>query len=158
MYTCVAGNQIPREVLQWLSMARHIINNEVFVVTISQFINPKPVNDTIETDPVYINLVNNYNTELLNISHAALECFATDAGKVLKADTHGFSAKVMRLAERTELHHALGMKYEKIEAISANKAEFLRQKVASQAAITNEMLCIEKYYFDRLFLNEVEEE
>jgi hypothetical protein len=37
----------------------------------------------------------------------------------------------MRFAEETEIHHDLGMKYENIEVISANRADFLRQKVAS---------------------------
>jgi hypothetical protein len=64
----------------------------------------------------------------------------------------------MRLAEETELHHDLGLKYENIDAISPNKADFLRQKVASQAATSKEMLCLEKYYFDRLFLDEVGED
>ncbi len=50
------------------------------------------------------------------------------------------------------------MKYENIEAISANNAELLRRKVASQSTTTKEMLCLEKYYFDRSFLDEVDEE
>ncbi len=43
-------------------------------------------------------------------------------------DKPGFSAEFTRLAEDTEIHHDLGMKYENIEAISANRADFLRQK------------------------------
>ena len=64
----------------------------------------------------------------------------------------------MMLAEKIELQSDLGMKYENIEANSANNAEVLRRKVASKTATTKEMLCLEKYYFVRLFLDAVDEE
>ena len=64
----------------------------------------------------------------------------------------------MRLAEETELHQDIDLIYENIESISAKKqAEFFRQKVATHAATSKEMLCLEKYYFDKLFLTEVGE-
>jgi hypothetical protein len=64
LYTCVAGNQNPREVVQWLSRARHIIENDVFVVTISPHIKPKAIEDKIGTDPTYTNLIKICHTEL----------------------------------------------------------------------------------------------
>jgi len=158
LHTCVARNQNPREVVQWLSRARHIIENDVFLVTISPHIKPKAIEDKIGTDPTYTNLIKNCNTELANSSRAALECFATNAGYTIKTNKPGFSAEVMKIAEKIELQSDLGMKYENIEAISANSAELLRRKVASQSATTKEMICLEKDYFDRLFLDEVDEE
>jgi hypothetical protein len=158
LYACVSGFQNPREIIQCLSRARHIIDNEVFVVKISPSLRPKHVPDMIETDPLYTTLIKSCNTELHNNARRVLECYAIDTGYDIKADKLGFSAAVTRLAEETELHHDLGLKYENIEAISANKAEFLRQKVTSQAVTSKEMLCLEKYYFDRLFLDEVAED
>ena len=157
-YACVSGNQNPREVIQWLSRARKLKENEVYIVTISPRIKPMMIKDSIGTDPVYKNLIANCNTELQNSCRTTLECFAIDAGYKIKADKPGFSTRVMQLAESTQLQHDLGMKYENIEAISPNKAEFLRQKVTSQAATTKEMICLDKYYFDRLFLDEVDED
>jgi hypothetical protein len=130
--------------------ARHIIENDVFVVTISQYIKPKAIEDKIGTDPVYNNLITKCNNELANGSRTALECFATDARYTIKNNKPGFSVEVMMLAEETEIHHDLGMKYENMEAISTNRADFLRQKVASQSATTKEMICLEKYYFEEV--------
>jgi len=64
----------------------------------------------------------------------------------------------MRLAEETELHHDQGLEYENIKTISANKVEFLRQKIASQATTSKQMLCFENYDFDRLFLDDAAED
>ena len=116
--------------MQWLSRVCHIIDNEVFVVKISPPLRPKLVPDMIETDPVYTNLIKSCNTELQNNARSVLECYAIDAGYIIKTDKHGLFVEVMMLAKETEMHTDLGLKYDNIEAISANKAEFLRQKVA----------------------------
>jgi hypothetical protein len=75
LHACVAGDQNPREVVHWLSMARQIKENEVYVVTISQYIKLKAIEDKIGTNPIYKNLIKNCSTELANSSRTALECF-----------------------------------------------------------------------------------
>ena len=55
LYACVSNYQSPREIVQWLSRARHIIDRHVYVVRIRTKI-PKLINDILKDDPVFTHL------------------------------------------------------------------------------------------------------
>jgi hypothetical protein len=86
MFACALEFRNPREILQWLSTARHIIDTEVFVVKNSPFLRPKRVPELIDTNPVYTNLIKSYNTELQTSTRTVLECFAFEVGYAIKTD------------------------------------------------------------------------
>ncbi len=81
LYACISGYQNPREVIQWISRARHIHENVVFIAKNCPGLEVKEVADKLNgTDPVYNRLIANINTELKNHKRSVLECFAIDAG------------------------------------------------------------------------------
>jgi hypothetical protein len=64
MYACVSWYQNPREIVQWLSRARNIVENKVYVVKISPRLKLDPLPNRLAADPVYTNLMKNINTEI----------------------------------------------------------------------------------------------
>ena len=157
LYVCASGFQNPREMIQWLSRARHLIENEVHVVKICPWLKPAMVPDRIGDCAVYTELIAAVNTELQNNSRSVLERYALDAGYTIKKERGVFSEEVMRLAEEADLQHDLGMLYDNIEAIGFNHAELIQRRVSAQSATTSEMLKLEKYFFKRRFRPEVDE-
>ena len=98
VYACVSNFQSPREIIKWLSRARHIIDQHVYIVRFRTK-NPKLINDILKDDLVFTHLVVSVNTEQENTAQGVMECFAVDAGYVLRTDNSEFWEEVMRAAE-----------------------------------------------------------
>ncbi len=64
-YACVSNLVSPREVIQWLSRARYLIEEQVYVSKIPTIL-PKLITDIMKDDPVFIKLVAFVNTKLHN--------------------------------------------------------------------------------------------
>ena len=158
LYACASGFQNPREIVQWLSRARHIIDNEVHVVKISPGLTPQMVPDVLGDDPVFTNLIAAVNTELQNSSRSVIECYAIDAGYIIKKENGNYSEDVMRLAEAADLHRDLGLLYGNIPKITFHRSEFIQRRVAAQYASTAEMLELEMYFFKLRFKPDVPED
>jgi hypothetical protein len=157
LYACISGFQNPREIVQWLSRARHIKENKVYVVKICAMFVPKAVPDRLNgSDDTFHRLIANINTELGNHKRSVLECFAIDAGYKIKFEKTDFSQEVLDAAKAFELTPDTGVLYDNIKPLSERKADFLQQRVAAQAATTTETLRLAKYFFDKLFKPEVD--
>ena len=157
LYACISGYQNPREVVQWLSRARHIRENVVFIAKICPGLEVKEVADKLnDEDPVYNRLIAKINTELRNHKRSVLECFAIDAGYKIIFKKTDFSQEVLDAAAAFELTPDIGMIYANIKPLKEDKAEFLQQRVAAQAATGGETLRLAKFFFDKLFKPEVD--
>jgi hypothetical protein len=157
LYACISGFQNPREVVQWLSRARHIKEDKVYVVKICPKMQAKVVPDRLNgADTTFNRLIANINTELQNHKRSVLECFAIDAGYKIKFEKTDFSQEVLDAAAAFELTPDTGMLYDNIKPISERKAEYLQQRVGAQAATTKETLRLARYFFDKLFKPEVD--
>jgi hypothetical protein len=157
LYACITGYQNPREVVQWLSRARHIKEDKVYVVKICPKLQVKHVPDLLNgTDPTFNHLIASINTEHQNHKRSVLECFAIDAGYKIKFEKTDFSQEVLDAAKAFELTPDTGMLYENIKPLSERKADFLQQRVGAQAATTTETIRLARYFFDKLFKPEVD--
>ena len=63
LLACVSGFQSPWEIVQRLSRARHIIDNQVHIVKICPNFKPKLIPDVLEDDPVFTRMVSAVNTK-----------------------------------------------------------------------------------------------
>jgi hypothetical protein len=72
LYVCVSNCKSRREVVQWLSRARYIIDQHVYVVKVPAK-NPILVDDIIKDDPVFTKPVTSVNIDLHNTSQGVLE-------------------------------------------------------------------------------------
>ena len=62
-YALVSNFVSPREVVQWLSRVRHLIDEQVYVTEIPTLL-PNHITDILKDDEVFTRLVASVNTEL----------------------------------------------------------------------------------------------
>jgi hypothetical protein len=112
----------------------------------------KDVPDKLKgADPAYNRLIANINTELKNHKRSAVHgCFAIYAGYLIVFQKTDFSHELLDAAAAFEISPDIGMLYANIEPLKAENAEFLQQRVTTQAATCKETLRLAKYFFDRL--------
>jgi hypothetical protein len=155
LFACVSGFQSPREIVQWLSRARHIIDNQVCIVKTCPICKPKLIPDVLEDDPVFTKMVNVVNAELSNGSRGVLECFAVDAGYNIEHVNANLSSDVMGQAENADMHEDLEIIWENIE--SMNNDEEYKENYATWIATCAEMLATENSYFKQYFRADTDE-
>jgi len=110
LYAYITGNQNPREIVQWLSIARHLRENLVFVAKVFPKLEGGGVSDMLNgADPAFNRLIANINTELKNQKRSVLENFAIDAGYKIIFEKTNCCQECLDAAAAFELTPDLGM-------------------------------------------------
>ena len=104
-----------------MSRARHIIDNQVYIVKIHLNFKPKVIPDVFEDDPVFTKMGRAVYPELQNGSRGVLECFAEDAGYTNEHINASLSSGVMGESQNVDIHEDLGMFGGNIEIINDSK-------------------------------------